>query len=101
MPDDVIRTITIRGQTDGVTQATDQLKLLADAQGAVAVVSDTTSKSSLSVASAYQRQTLSVDAAAKSAANIAAASKVADQALAQGIITATEHAARIDLINQK
>lgn len=98
---DVIRTITITGKTDGVDQATDSLKKLADAQGAVAVVSDTTNKSVLSVQQQYDRQTLSVDKAAKSAANIATQTKIANDALAQGIITSTEHAARLDLINQK
>lgn len=98
---DVIRTITIKGKTEGVDEATDALKKLADAQGNVAIVSDKVNKTGLSVSDAYQKQTLRLDAAAKSQSQVAAQTSIADKMLAQGGITATDYAARIDLINKK
>lgn len=101
MEDNVVRLITIRGRVEGVDQATASLKNLAAAQSNVATVSDTASKSSLSVEQAYQRQTLRVDEAARMQTKVASETKIADQALRQGLVTQQEHAARIDAINEK
>lgn len=98
---EVIRKITIQGSTQGVDQATAALKGLADAQGNVAVVADSSSKRALSAEAAYNRQTLSVVAGAKAQSDLERALKVAQSALAQGVITADEHAKRVSMLNDK
>lgn len=101
MADEVVRTITIRGKGDGLDQLTDALKKVAEAQGAVPVVADKSTKSLSSVEQAYQKQTLRLDENARSQAQAATQTKIADAALAQGLVTQAEHAARLDLINNK
>jgi hypothetical protein len=98
---DVIRRIKIQAETQGVDQATSALKGLSDAQGNVAVVSDTSAKRSLSAEAAYNRQTLSVVAGARAQADLEKALKVAQSALNQGIISADDHAKRVALLNDK
>jgi hypothetical protein len=66
-----------------------------------ATVTDMASKRQLSVAAAYQRQTLALDEAARSQDRIARATRVADAAFQQGNITQVEHAKRLDLIRQR
>lgn len=105
---ETIRRITIQGSTQGVAESTAALGKLAQAQAQVAAtgattatVTDLITKRQLSAADAYRRQTLAVDAAAKMQDQLARATKIADAALAQGIITADQHAARINTLKQK
>src|SRR5262245_41513100 len=105
---EVIRRITVQGKTEGVDQATASLNKLAAAQDNVAksgertaVVTDLATKRQLSAAEAYRRQTLSLDETARAQDKIARATKVADDALRQGLITQAEHARRLTLITQK
>lgn len=98
---DVVRTITIRGKSDGVEEATAALKKLAEAQGSVAITSDTTTKSSLSIQAAYNSQTMRLDAAARASAKMATETRTADQAQQAGLITTQQHAERLELINEK
>jgi hypothetical protein len=98
---ETIRRITIQGSTQGVDQATASLNKLADAQGNVAAVSDTSAKRQLSAEAAYKKQTLALDDQARAQDKAGKATKVADDALKQGIITQDEHAKRIAVINDK
>lgn len=97
---EVIRRITIHGSTQGVDQATAALNKLAAAQGNVGVVSDESAKRSLSAAAAYKRQTLLLDEGARAQDRIAKATRAADAALQQGIISLVDHAKRLELINR-
>lgn len=108
MNTNVIRTLTLRSTTEGVTQSAAALNSLSVAQDNVAksavtmaTVTDVASRRQLSAADAYQRQTLRLNEAARMQDQFARASKIADQALAQGTITATEHSQRLDLLSQK
>ena len=101
MTDEVVRTITIRGKADGLDQLTDQLKKVAEAQGAVPVIADKSARSLSSVEQAYQKQTLRLDENARMQDLAARQTKIADAALAQGLVTQAEHATRLDLINNK
>src|SRR5262249_780185 len=65
------------------------------------VVTDLATKRQLSASEAYRRQTLSLDETARAQDKIARATKVADDALRQGLITQAEHARRLTLITQK
>lgn len=105
---ETIRKITIQGSTQGVTQATAELQKLGVAQDNLAkggqvqaTVTDLQSRRALSAAEAYRRQTLAVVEGARATDQIAKATRTADAALQQGVITQIEHAKRIDLINQK
>lgn len=101
MADDVVKTITIRGKKDGVDETTASLNKLADAQRTVATVSDTTSKSALSVEAAYARQTLRIDEAAKMAHKIATETKLAKSAFDQGVISVEAYRDRVSDIKNK
>jgi hypothetical protein len=103
-----IRTLTIRSKAEGVQETTAALKGLQAAHDGVAksaqttaTVTDMASKRQLSVAAAYQRQTQALDEAARMQDKLSRATRVADTAFQQGLITHTEHAKRLDLINQK
>lgn len=97
----VIRTITIKGTEEGVDEVTGKLNKLADAQKNVAVVSEKSSTRVLSLEDAWKKQTLKLDEAARSQANIARETKVADGALREGLITQQQHAERLNLISQR
>ncbi len=97
----VVRTITIKGVSDGVEKLTNDVNKLAAAQQNVAVVSETTAKRVLSLEDAWKKQTLKLDEAARSQANIARETKIADGALREGLITQQQHAERLNLIGQR
>jgi hypothetical protein len=98
---ETIRKITIQATAQGVDQTTASLNRLSAAQGNLATVTDIQTKRQLSVEQAYRRQSLAVDDVARSQDRIAKATKVADAALAQGLITQAEHATRIALITER
>ena len=83
---------------NGVTAAQGRLT---QATSTTATVTDMQTKRSLSAAEAYRRQTLSVVDGARQQDQLARATGVVDAALKQGIITTDQHAARINLLNQK
>lgn len=97
----VVRTITIKGVSDGVEKLTSDVNKLAAAQQNVAVVSETSARRVLSLEDAWKKQTLKLDEAARSQANIARESKIADGALREGLITQQQHAERLNLIAQR
>lgn len=98
---ETIRKITIQGSAPGVDAATASLVKLAAAQGKLALTSDSDAKRVLSSADAYRRQTMAVDDAARAQDRIEKATRVANNAMQQGLITQAEHAKRLDLIRQK
>jgi phage-related minor tail protein len=97
----VVRTIRIRGESDGVEKVTGELNKLAAAQQNVAVVSEQSSKRVLSLEDAWKKQSLKLDEAARSQANISRETKIADGALREGLITQQQHAERLNLISQR
>jgi hypothetical protein len=101
MNENVIRTITIKGTSEGLDKVTADVNKLADAQQNVAVVSDQSAKRVLSLEDAWKKQTLRLDETARSQANLSREMKTADAALREGIATQEQHAIRIDQINQK
>jgi len=101
MNGNVIRTITIRGTSEGLDKVTADLNKLASAQTNVAVVSEQSAKRVLSLEDAWKRQTLKLDEAARAQANIARETKLADAALREGVATQAQHAQRLDQINQR
>src|SRR4051812_35460884 len=95
---ETIRKVTISASTTGVAEAASSLNQLSAAQSKLAVASNTTatvtdlaSKRQLSAADAYRRQTLAVVEGARAQDQIARATKIADAALQQGIITQVDH----------
>lgn len=97
----VVRTITIRGTSEGIDELTSKLGKLAGAQENVAVVSETSAKRVLSLEDAWKKQSLKLDEAARSQAAIARETKIADGALREGLVTQQQHAERLNLISQK
>lgn len=97
----VVANILIKASTEGVEPATASLKGLAAAQDNVAVVSESSAKRQTSATAAYNKQSIALDSVIKSMDRTAKATSVADRALQQGLITQAEHAARLELINQK
>jgi hypothetical protein len=91
MTDDVVRTITIKGTTDGVDQATAAVNKLGDAMAGVTVTSDTTSKSTLSVQTALDRQQRSLDTTYRSQQQFNTSQKVINQAYSEGLINVDRH----------
>jgi hypothetical protein len=90
MTSDVIRNITISAKTDGVDQATGQLRLLQGGLSGVAGVSDQTTRSTLSVDAAFTKLRTSIDAEYRSAVKMADAEKTLNAARAQGLVTLAE-----------
>ena len=101
MNGNVIRTITIRGQSEGLDKLTADVNKLAAAQENVAVVSEQSAKRVLSLEDAWKRQTLKLDEAARAQANIARETKIADAALREGVATQAQHAQRLEQISQR
>lgn len=101
MVDDVVKTITIKGQTDGVDPATDSLNKLSDAMANVAVVSDTTTKSTVSVQSALDRQQRSLDVTYRSQQQYSSSQKIINQGLNEALISQDRANQLLDLAGQR
>lgn len=107
MPD-IVKKLTIRSSVEGADRTQSDLKGIQQgyegvAQSAqkAAQVTETASKSGLSTAETYRRQTLRLDETAKAADRMAREIRIADQFLAQGGLTAGEHAERLALIQTR
>jgi hypothetical protein len=106
---ETIRKITIQAQgKDSVDALAASMAKLGQSQaaltqsaGAAATVTDLATKRQLSAAEAYRRQTLAVVDGARAQDQFARSVKVADSALQQGVITAADHAQRIEALRQK
>jgi hypothetical protein len=97
----VVRTIRVRGTSEGIDKLTSDLGKLAGAQTNVAVVAEDAARRTLSAQEAYRRQTMAVDEAARSQARIARETKIADAAQREGLINQTQHAERLQVITQR
>ena len=84
MNGNVIRTITIRGTSEGLDKLQADLAKVAAGHKGVAVASEETDKSTLSLEQALKRQTLRLDEVARAQDNIARETKLADAATARG-----------------
>src|SRR5262249_16687649 len=105
---ETIRRLQIKAETQGLDQSAAQLKKLAAAHDeaakagkAHAEVSDKEVKQLLSAEASYKRLTYSVDESARSQRDIEKATKTLNSARAQGIITDTEYAKRLQQVNDK
>ncbi|UYO37491.1 hypothetical protein KQX62_12050 [Rhodopseudomonas palustris] len=98
---ETIRRIEIRGSTTGVDEATQSLKNLTTAQGNVAVVSETTSRATLSAASSLDRLKRQLDSGYSAQQQYTKGEATLQRALAQGLITTTEHAKLSDQLAAK
>jgi len=101
MNGNVIRTITIRGTSEGLDKLTGDLKELAAAEKNVAIVSDDMSKKQLSLAASLKQQTLRLDEAARAQNNISRETRLADRGLRENLITQQQHAQIITLATQR
>lgn len=96
-----IRTITIKAQQQGVPETSAALNKLAAAQSGVAVASDTSTKSTLSMQSAFDRQQRSLDASFRSSQSYAKAVSDLDRAHAQGLSSIARHNELMAMAAQK
>lgn len=87
MQTNVIKLITVRSREEGVDETAAKLKQLAAAQGGVAVASDRTTKSTLSVEKAYERLARQYDITHRQMRQFEAAERTLNAAQAQGLIT--------------
>lgn len=76
----VVRTIRVKGTSEGIDKLTGDLNKLAGAQENVAVVSEQSAKRTLSVEAAWKRQTMQLDENARAQENIARQTRTADRA---------------------
>ena len=93
-----IRTITIRGTSEGLDKLTADLHKLAAAEQDVAVVSDDLTKRQISLAAQWKRSTLALDETARAHDKMANQTKLANAAVRQGVATqeqADQHLARV------
>ncbi len=98
---DEIRTLTIKATQQGVTETTDALSKLAAANENVAVVSDKSAKSTLSVQNALERHQRSLDAAYRAQQQYAKAESDLGRARDQGLISSQRYNQLLDLAAQK
>lgn len=89
--EDVIRTITIIGKSQGVAEAAAKNRQLAGSINEVAQVSEKTSRSSLSVEQAMERQRRSLDVNYRATQIFNKGQRERDLGLAQGVIGLTEY----------
>jgi len=97
----VVKTITIKGSSEGLEKLTSDVNKLASAQQNVASVSEQSAKRVISLEDAWKRQTLKLDENARAQAMIARETKIADAALREGVATQAQHAQRLEQINQR
>jgi hypothetical protein len=98
---DTIRTLTVKASADGVDDATKSLQALSDAQGAVAVTSDTMSKSTLSASSNVDKLQKSLDPTYRSTAQLQSAQTTLGKGLDQGVISLDRYNQLMALASQR
>lgn len=99
--ENVVKTITIKGTTQGVDDATASVKALGDAMADVNVVSDESTKSTTSVQNALDRQQRSLDSTYRAQINLSASQKIINDGLNQGLITQDRANQLLDLAKDK
>lgn len=97
MAAEAVSVIRIRGVSEGISETTAKLRQLGAAQNDVAVVSEKTTKSSLSASSAFERLAKQVDQTYRREQAFAAGSRTLDRALSQGLVSVER---RNDLLRQ-
>lgn len=105
---DVIRTITIRMRTENADkvlrelgQADKSFKVLAGDADVLAKATERLDHSTLSAAASYDRMMRSLDPAHKAQREMERSTRAADRALAQGAITAEQHARALGLLKAR
>lgn len=98
---ETIRKITIMAEAQGVAQAAAELDRLARAQAGVAVSSDTTAKSSLSAANAYDRLARAIDPVAREQARLERGQTVVNRALSEGAISSDQAARTLGILTER
>jgi hypothetical protein len=105
---DVIRRITIQGRADGLDRIQKSLadvdrsmKAVAGSAEVVVTATEEQSRSVLSAASAFDRMLRSVDPAHRAQRLLETSTRAADRALAQGAISAEQHARALASIQQR
>lgn len=101
MADNVIRTITIRGSSEGLDKLTAQLKELAAAEQGLAVVSDDLTKSQISLEAQLKRQNARLDENVRRQNTINREISLSERGVRQKLKTDEEHAKTIELVNQR
>lgn len=99
--DDVVRTLTIKTTSDGAPEATKDLQDLANAMGGVAVASDTTSKSTISAASALNKLQNQLDPSYRSATQLNTAQTTLGKAFDQGLVSVDRYNQLMQLASQR
>lgn len=98
---ELIRKVTTIAETQGVAQAAAELDRLARAQAGVAVASDTTAKSSLSAANAYDRLARAIDPVAREQARLERGQTVVNRALSEGAISSDQAARTLGILTER
>lgn len=98
---ELIRKVTTIAETQGVAQAAAELDRLARAQAGVAVSSDTTTKSSLSAANAYDRLARAIDPVAREQARLERGQTVVNRALSEGAISSDQAARTLGILTER
>jgi hypothetical protein len=93
---DTIRKITVQGRTDGVREATADLKQMAAAQDGVAASSDRTQRATLSMEKRLESLQRRFDADYRAQQDFSKAARDLDRAQQQGLITQDRH---LELLN--
>lgn len=101
MNGNVIRTITIRGTSEGLDKLQADLAKVAAGHKGVTIAAEETERSSLSLEQALKRQALRLDEVARAQSNIARETKIADRGLKEGLIDQQRHAELLNLANQR
>src|SRR6185312_8988053 len=101
MADSVTKTIYIKGVPDGVDETTASVNKLSDAMASVSVQSDTTSKLTLGMQSALDRQQRSLDATYRAQQQYDQSQRVINQGVAEGLISQDRANQLMDLAAQK
>lgn len=98
---DTIRRITIQGKTEGVKDATRDVKALGSAIDGVAASSEKQNRSQLSVANALEKQRRSLDGAYRAQQDLEKSQRVFDRGLQQGLIGQQEHSRLMGLAKER
>ena len=98
---ELIRKVTTIAETQGVAQAAAELDRLARAQAGVAVASDTTAKSSLSAANAYDRLARAIDPVAREQARLERGQTVVNRALSERAISSDQAARTLGILTER
>lgn len=98
---DTIRTLTLKATVDGYDEAAAASQKLADAQGAIAVSSDTATKSSLSASSAVDKLSKSLDPTYRATGQLQSAQTTLGKGLDQGVISLDRYNQLMALTSQR